>query len=159
MATVRGRAARCCSCVVVLRAALHSSSCSFSVMSPFRFTHAIVCRIPDSYKSSAVGISGSIDIAKVSFWGAGAVRCVTASGGAPSSFRQCSDSRLLLHQSWLSVQHLKIESSLHGMVEIPLVCGCGVLCHQRSPNILSRQCYEWWRLFSYTRKYKMLLLL
>lgn len=33
-------------------------------MSPFRFTHAIVCRVPDSYKSSAVGVSGSVDLAK-----------------------------------------------------------------------------------------------
>ncbi|XP_050728341.1 N(G),N(G)-dimethylarginine dimethylaminohydrolase 1-like [Eriocheir sinensis] len=33
-------------------------------MSPFRYTHAIVCRIPDSYKTNAQGISGAIDLAK-----------------------------------------------------------------------------------------------
>lgn len=33
-------------------------------MSPFRYTHAVVCRIPDSFKENAVGISAPIDLAK-----------------------------------------------------------------------------------------------
>ncbi|KAG7170294.1 N(G),N(G)-dimethylarginine dimethylaminohydrolase 1-like [Homarus americanus] len=37
---------------------------TFLTMSPFRYTHAVVCRIPDSFKNNAVGISASIDLAK-----------------------------------------------------------------------------------------------
>ncbi|KAK8386746.1 hypothetical protein O3P69_017899 [Scylla paramamosain] len=33
-------------------------------MSPFRFTHAIVCRIPDSYKTGALGVTEPVDLAK-----------------------------------------------------------------------------------------------
>ncbi|KAK4309802.1 hypothetical protein Pmani_018563 [Petrolisthes manimaculis] len=32
-------------------------------MSSFRYTHAIVCRIPESYKTNAVGISAPVDLA------------------------------------------------------------------------------------------------
>ena len=34
-------------------------------MSPFRYTHAIVCRLPDSYKTGALGVSEPVDLAKV----------------------------------------------------------------------------------------------
>lgn len=39
-------------------------------MSPFRYTHAIVCRIPESYKANALGISAQIDLSKASSGGA-----------------------------------------------------------------------------------------
>ncbi|KAG0726068.1 N(G),N(G)-dimethylarginine dimethylaminohydrolase 1 [Chionoecetes opilio] len=44
--------------------AQHASTQGPVDMSNFRYTHAIVCRLPDSYKSSALGLSGPVDLPK-----------------------------------------------------------------------------------------------